>query len=238
MKLMMVEDNQSVIKMMDLFFEKENWEVEYLYDGRVALETFKKDVNAFDVITLDLSLPGMDGIQLAKEIKALNPTVPLIMLTARDSESDQVLGFEVGADDYVTKPFSPLALIARIKNLIKRIEKTNNGANTTKSSDFDIVTNHLKINLTQRVIIYDGKNIENNMTPKEFDLLYTLARSPKNVFTRKDLLTQVWDYSFFGDERTVDVHIKKLRKHFVDFEIQPIKTVWGVGYKYDDTTNE
>ena len=234
MKIMMVENNQIVIEMMDLFFEKENWEVKYENNGRAALETLKRDANTFDIVTLELDLPDMDGIQLAQNIKDINDNMPMIMLTTRTSEADQVLGFKIGADDYVTKPFSPTVLIARIKNIVKRVEKQNIKP-TVKKFVSSIVTNHLNINPIEHVVSYDNKNIGEGMTPKEFDLLYTLASSPKTVFTRKDLLTQVWDYSYFGDERTVDVHVKKLRKHFAEFENKPIRTIWGVGYKYDDT---
>ena len=200
MKLLMIEDNKSVSEMMSMFFRKEKWDVEYAYDGLEAIDIFKKDPESWDMITLDLNLPGMDGLQVNAELRKISPTVPIIILTARDSESDQVLGLEMGADDYIVKPFSPITLIARIKALHR----------------------------------LSGKPI-NDLTPKEFDLLKTLAQKPRQVFSRDQLLQLVWDYEYYGDERTVDAHIKKLRQKIEKAGPQVIQTVWGVGYKFDDS---
>lgn len=160
------------------------------------------------------------------------------MLTAKDSESDQVIGLEMGADDYVTKPFSPLTLIARLKALHRRadlsIQESSDGTKHTKDEDFEVETDHLKINTKTREAFLFKKPIE-GLTPKEFELLYTLARSPKQVFSREQLLTLVWDYQYYGDERTVDAHIKKLRQKIEKTGPQVIQTVWGVGYKFDDS---
>jgi DNA-binding response OmpR family regulator len=188
------------------------------------------------MITLDLNLPGMDGMEVGREIRKVSKTVPIIMLTARDSESDQVIGLEMGADDYVTKPFSPLTLIARIKALHRRSELTSEPQkeSATSSDSFDIQTDHFKMNLKTREAYLDDQPIE-GLTPKEFDLLYTMAKKPRQVFTREQLLELVWDYQYFGDERTVDAHIKKLRQKIEKVGAQVIQTVWGVGYKFDDT---
>ncbi|KRO16554.1 response regulator transcription factor [Lacticaseibacillus saniviri] len=240
MKILMIEDNQSVAEMMGMFFQKESWDVVNAYDGEEGLNAFKADPDGFDIITLDLNLPTMDGMQVAKEIRAISETVPLIMLTARDSESDQVLGLELGADDYVTKPFSPMTLVARIKALHRRAEVTETvpaGAvpeTTTEDDDFDVVTPHFQLSSKTREAILAGKPIE-GLTPKEFDLLRTLAKSPKQVFSREQLLQLVWDYEYYGDERTVDAHIKKLRQKIEKVGPQVIQTVWGVGYKFDDS---
>ncbi len=173
---------------------------------------------------------------VAREIRKVSKTVPIIMLTARDSESDQVIGLEMGADDYVTKPFSPLTLIARIKALHRRTELVEKEGKVQEASDqeFDIETQFLKVNTKTREAYLNGKLIE-GLTPKEFDLLYTLAKKPRQVFSREQLLELVWDYQYFGDERTVDAHIKKLRQKIEKVGPQVIQTVWGVGYKFDDS---
>lgn len=187
---------------------------------------------------LDLNLPKMDGMQVAAEMRKISPTVPIIMLTARDSESDQVLGLEMGADEYVTKPFSTIALIARIKALYRRTQLNQLSSSTQQiASDFDVQTPHFKLNSKTREAFLDDQQIE-NLTPKEFDLLKTLASKPKQVFTREQLLQLVWNYEYYGDERTVDAHIKKLRQKIEKAGPQVIQTVWGVGYKFDDSEVE
>ncbi|MGO1224467.1 MAG: response regulator transcription factor, partial [Leuconostoc falkenbergense] len=194
---------------------------------------FAEDPFAFDLITLDLNLPGLGGMQVASKIREMNDNVPLIMLTARDSESDQVLGLEMGADDYVTKPFSPITLIARIKAIARRGEKA--AINTQPSHEkFDVTTEHFQLNSNTREAFLDGKPV-NALTPKEFELLKTLALKPRQVFSRSQLLQMVWDYEYFGDERTVDAHVKKLRQKIEKAGPQVIQTVWGVGYKFDDS---
>ena len=234
MKILMVEDNQTLCEMMAMFFKKEKWEAGYAQDGVKAVEMFKKDPTGWDIVLLDLNLPKMDGMQVAAEMRKISPTVPIIMLTARDSESDQVLGLEMGADEYVTKPFSTIALIARIKALYRRTQLNQLSSSTQQiASDFDVQTPHSKT----REAFLDDQQIE-NLTPKEFDLLKTLASKPKQVFTREQLLQLVWNYEYYGDERTVDAHIKKLRQKIEKAGPQVIQTVWGVGYKFDDSEVE
>lgn len=238
MKILMIEDNKSVSEMMSMFFKKEGWDAVFSYDGIDAVEQFMAAPDSFDLITLDLNLPGKDGMQVAQEIREKSQTVPIIMLTARDSESDQVLGLELGADDYVTKPFSPITLIARIKALHRRSKISEDTGKEEKQNDlqnqFDIDTGRFQMNIKTREAFLDGKPIE-GLTPKEFDLLHTLAKNPKQVYSREQLLQQVWDYEYFGDERTVDAHIKKLRQKIEKSGSQIIQTVWGVGYKFDDS---
>ncbi|KRL86545.1 DNA-binding response regulator, OmpR family (Rec-wHTH domains) [Lacticaseibacillus pantheris DSM 15945 = JCM 12539 = NBRC 106106] len=234
MKILMIEDNQSVSEMMDMFFQKEGWEYVNAYDGEEGLDQFKSNPDDFDLITLDLNLPKLDGMAVAKEIRAISSTVPLIMLTARDTESDQVLGLDIGADDYVTKPFSPITLIARIKALHRRAEIGGDSETTTDNGDYDVTTNHFKLSTKTREAYLNDVEIE-GLTPKEFDLLRTLASNPKQVFSRDQLLQLVWEYEYFGDERTVDAHIKKLRQKIEKVGPQVIQTVWGVGYKFDDS---
>ena len=235
MNILMIVYYESVSEMMQMFFLNEGWEATFKYDGKEALDAFLAEPNKWDMITLDLNLPSMDGMMVAREIRKVSSTVPIIMLTARDSESDQVIGLEMGADDYVTKPFSPLTLIARIKALHRRselVEKT--ATDDTDDRSFDVETEHFKMNTKTREAYLDEQPIV-GLTPKEFDLLYTLAKKPRQVFSREQLLELVWDYQYFGDERTVDAHIKKLRQKIEKVGPQVIQTVWGVGYKFDDS---
>ena len=228
----MIEDNQSVCEMMGMFFKKEKWEAEFAYDGEAAVEVYEKDHETIDIVLLDLNLPKKDGMQVAADIRRVSPTVPIIMLTARDSESDQVLGLEMGADDYVTKPFSPITLIARIKALYRRAQLGQITQRASKvASDFDVQTAHFKMNVKTREAFLNDKQIH-DLTPKEFDLLKALASKPKQVFTREQLLQLVWNYEFYGDERTVDAHIKKLRQKMEKVGPKVIQTVWGVGYRF------
>ncbi|GFZ27123.1 response regulator transcription factor [Lactobacillus corticis] len=236
LNILIVEDDNSVAEMMGLFFKKEDWNEDLATDGEQAVEMFKANPEKYDMITLDLNLPKKDGIQVAKEIRAISPKVPIIMLTARDTESDQVLGLGIGADEYVTKPFSPIALIARIKALHRRVmmEQEADDKQSGENSDFDVTTKHLEISKSRREVRFDGRVVE-NLTPKEFDLLYTIAQKPQQVFSREQLLELVWGYEYYGEERTVDAHIKKLRQKLDKFAPQIIQTVWGVGYKFDDS---
>ena len=237
MKLLMVEDNASVSEMMSMFFKKEQWNAVYAYDGQAALAEFNADPASWDLIILDLNLPIIDGMQVAVKIREVSKQVPIIMLTARDSDSDQVLGLELGADDYVTKPFSPITLIARIKALHRRASQQDDMMNDTElpaHEQFDIETAALKMNSNTRETYLLGQQIT-DLTPKEFDLLRVLAHKPRQVFSREQLLQLVWDYEYYGDERTVDAHVKKLRQKIEKVGPQVIQTVWGVGYKFDDS---
>lgn len=234
MNVLMIEDNESVSEMMQMFFLNEGWDAAFEYDGKSGLDAFLAEPDKWDMITLDLNLPTMDGMAVCREIRKVSQTVPIIMLTARDSESDQVIGLEMGADDYVTKPFSPLTLIARMKALHRRSEISEQNGETNEDEKFDVVTSHFRMNTKTRETYLDGKLIE-GLTPKEFDLLFTLAKKPRQVFSREQLLEMVWDYQYFGDERTVDAHIKKLRQKIEKVGPQVIQTVWGVGYKFDDS---
>lgn len=236
MNILMIEDNESVSEMMQMFFLNEDWQVTFKADGKEGLDAFLAEPNKWDMITLDLNLPTMDGVTVCREIRKVSQHVPIIMLTARDSESDQVIGLEMGADDYVTKPFSPLTLIARMKALHRRASQEGASPEPQQKIDdsFDVVTDHFKMNTKTREAYLNGQLIE-GLTPKEFDLLHTLANKPRQVFSREQLLEMVWDYQYFGDERTVDAHIKKLRQKIEKVGPQVIQTVWGVGYKFDDS---
>lgn len=233
MHILMIEDNESVSEMLEMFFEKEGWEAIFIHDGKEGLDEYLNQPEKYDFLILDIMLPSMDGMTICQEIRKEDDEVPVLMLTAKDTESDEVIGLEIGADDYVTKPFSPLTLIARIKSIARRTRST--GDSTAEvDSHYDVETEHLKIDeSTREIILYDQPLAD--LTPKEFDLLYTLASSPRRVFSREQLLEQVWEYEYFGDERTVDAHIKKLRQKLLKNGPQIIQTVWGVGYKFDDT---
>ncbi|EAD4929891.1 response regulator transcription factor, partial [Listeria monocytogenes] len=221
------EDNVSVCEMIEMFFMKEEIDATFVHDGKQGYEAFFKD--EYDIAIIDLMLPNMDGMTICRKIREVSD-VPIIILTAKESESDQVLGLEMGADDYVTKPFSPLTLMARIKAVTRR----KNSATSTENNEDILETTYFKISKRTREIFYQGELLD-ALTPKEFDLLYFLMQHPRQVFSREQLLEQVWGYQFYGDERTVDVHIKRLRQKIAT-ETKPfLHTVWGVGYKFDET---
>jgi two-component system OmpR family response regulator len=215
--------------MIEMFFAKEGIQGEFVNDGIEGYNRYKEET--WDALIVDWMLPGMDGVTICRKIREEKNSVPIIMLTAKDSESDQVLGLEMGADDYVTKPFSPLALMARIKAVTRRVQNLQTNEVVEKGV---IQSAYFKINKNTREVLLDGVPIT-NLTPKEFDLLYYFVQHPKQVFSREQLLERVWGYQFYGDERTVDVHIKRLRKK-VETAQQPFfHTIWGVGYKFDET---
>ncbi|MCT2345200.1 response regulator transcription factor [Niallia taxi] len=226
MQVLVIEDNVGVCSMLEMFFGKEDFKGVFLHDG---LEGYKHFIdNEYDMVILDWMLPSMDGITVCRKIREVDKNVPIIMLTAKDTESDQVLGLEMGADDYVTKPFSPLALTARMKAIVRRQAKEKNNLEDA------IETSIIKINKETREVFISDKLIS-NLTPKEFDLLSFFAQHPKQVFSRDQILERVWGFQFYGDDRTVDVHIKRLRRK-IGRDNQPFfHTVWGVGYKYDET---
>jgi two-component system, OmpR family, response regulator len=230
MNVLVIEDNPSVCSMIEMFFSKEGITGEFVHNGLEGYERYKS--SEWDLIILDWMLPGMDGVTLCRKIREEKSSIPIIMLTAKDSESDQVLGLEMGADDYVTKPFSPLALMARIKAVTRRYQQSEQDQQTS-SSDL-LQTEHFKISKTTREVYLQDKKIA-NLTPKEFDLLYYFVKHARQVFTREQLLEQVWGYQFYGDERTVDVHIKRLRKKIETKALPFFHTVWGVGYKFDES---
>lgn len=240
-KILMIEDNESVCEMMGMFFENEGYEASFYHDGEEGWLAYQENPRAWDIVVLDLNLPSMDGLVICRKIREISKETPIIMLTARDSESSQVIGLEMGADDYVTKPFSPVALMARLKALYRRSQLGAAGSTSADGEDiedsFDIVAGEMKINTQTREVVYYNEPLP-ELTPKEFDLLALMADSPRRVFTRNDLLTTLWEDPFYGDERTVDAHIKKLRHKIEQNGPQVIQTVWGVGYKYEEAGEE
>ena len=223
LKILLVDDDPNIRQLVNLYLQKEGFEVMMADRGDEALKMFK--ASPPNLMLLDIMLPGMDGWQVCREVRKVS-NIPIIMLTAKDETFDKVLGLELGADDYIVKPFDTKELVARIKAVLRRYQ-------TLDAPDKELSYPGLTINITQYTVTFLGKQIE--MPPKELELLHFLASHPGTVFTREQLLEQVWGYDFFGDSRTVDVHVKRLRDKLVGSEEMgwALKTVWGVGYKFE-----
>jgi len=225
-KILIVDDDNNIAELISLYLTKECYETTIVNDGESALaavESFQPNL-----ILLDLMLPGIDGYQVCREVRAKSQT-PIIMLSAKGEIFDKVLGLELGADDYMEKPFDSKELVARCKAVLRRY-KTTPVAEVPKT-DKMVEYPDLTINLTNYSVMYMGNNVE--MPPKELELLYFLASSPNHVFTREQLLDQLWGYEYIGDTRTVDVHIKRLREKINDHDSWKIATIWGIGYKFE-----
>jgi len=222
-RILLVDDDPNISQLVNLYLTKEGFEVSACMSGTEALRSFK--ASPPNLMLLDVMLPGMDGWSVLREIRKFS-NIPIIMITAKDETFDKVLGLELGADDYIVKPFEMKELTARIKAVIRRYQPAD-------APDKELSFPGLSINISHYTVHFLGKQLE--MPPKELELLYFLASHPSSVFTREQLLEQVWGYEFFGDSRTVDVHIKRLREKLTaDEELGwSIKTVWGVGYKFE-----
>lgn len=220
-KVLIVDDDQNVLELVKLYCEREGLEVICVSNGDIVLPTFDRENP--DVVILDIMLPGKDGLTLCRDLREIR-MIPIIMLTAKGEEADRVLGLEMGADDYVSKPFSPRELVARIKAVLRRTQTVGEVAN------WKLKYPGLEIHADTRMVLVDDEKTE--VTPKEFDLLYHLAQNPRRVFTREELLTAVWGYDYFGDQRTVDVHIRRLRAKLAPLPNEYLTTVWGVGYQF------
>ncbi len=219
--ILIVEDESNIRELLRMYLEQEGYTVESAQNGSEGLRTFKR-VHP-DLVLLDLMMPVMDGNQMIRELRTFSKT-PVIMLTAKGEMMDKVAGLELGADDYITKPFEMREVMARVKAVLRRFEDDNE----PKRIEFD----NLTIDKNAFNIIVKGETME--IPPKEIELLYFLASSPNRVFTRAQLLDDVWGFDYFGDTRTVDVHIKRLREKLQDVSDKwEIKTVWGVGYKFE-----
>lgn len=218
-RILIVDDEQRIIDLAQMYIEQEGFTVESATNGEVALNMILDNEPA--LIVLDLMLPGMDGLEICRRVRTQSD-VPIIMLTARSEDIDKIVGLELGADDYLTKPFNPRELLARIKAILRR------STIKTDTSGKNIEIGNLKINPQHRTIMIDGNPVDLRM--KEFDLLLTLADNPNIVFSREKLLNVVWGYDFAGETRTVDVHVAHLRHKLSDMS-PTIDTVWGVGYK-------
>lgn len=227
-KILIVDDDTNIAELISLYLTKECFETEMVYNGEQALKIFASFQP--DLILLDLMLPGMDGYQVCRELRR-ESSVPIIMLSAKGEVFDKVLGLELGADDYMIKPFDSKELVARVKAILRRVGTNKSTSGAIEQQGQFVEYPDLIVNLTNYAVIYMGHTIE--MPPKELELLYFLAASPNQVFTREQLLDNIWGYEYLGDTRTVDVHIKRLREKIKDHEAWGLSTVWGIGYKFE-----
>jgi len=220
-RVLLIEDEEKMRELIKIVFRKEDFVIIEAVDGKQGLNLFR--TNSVDIVILDIMLPEIDGWTVCREIRRTS-NIPIILLTARGEEFDKLFGFELGADDYLVKPFSPKELLARVKALLRRAEiKSNEAASYYKFGN-------IVIDRLSREVTVNGRAV--NLTNKEYELLYFLAANPKIVFTREQLLLKVWGYEQYGDPRTVDTHIKKLREKLGDYS-SCISTMWGVGYKFE-----
>lgn len=223
-KILIVDDDENICELLNLYLKKDGFDTVMAFDGMQAVEYAEK--SSPDLILLDIMLPKLDGWQVCREIRK-NSDVPIIMLTAKGETFDKILGLELGADDYITKPFDTKEVIARIRAVLRRSNDKENQQDI-KEVRFD----KLIINLTNYELTVNDKRIDT--PPKELELLFHLASNPNRVYTRDQLLDEVWGFDYYGDSRTVDVHVKRLREKLEDVsEKWSLKTVWGVGYKFE-----
>jgi two-component system response regulator ResD len=230
LNILVVDDEERIRRLLKMYLEREGYQTEEADDGIEALEkAMNKD---YDLILLDVMMPGKDGIEVCKELREFKAT-PIIMLTAKGEEVNRVQGFEVGTDDYIVKPFSPREVVLRVKALLRR--SSQHSFLPTEATTKDIlVFPHLTIDNDAHRVTADGREV--GLTPKEYELLYFLAKTPDKVYDREQLLKEVWHYEFFGDLRTVDTHVKRLREKLNKVSEKAAKmiiTVWGVGYKFE-----
>ena len=225
-KILIVDDDNNIAELISLYLIKECFETRICNDGESAINTF--DTYNPNLVLLDLMLPGIDGYQVCREIRTKSQ-VPIIMLSAKGEVFDKVLGLEMGADDYMEKPFDSKELVARVKAVLRRFKPQTQ--EVQPSNDKVVGYPDLEINMTNYSVTYMGERVD--MPPKELELLYFLAASPNHVFTREQLLDQIWGYEYIGDTRTVDVHIKRLREKLSDHENWRLATIWGIGYKFE-----
>lgn len=225
-KVLIVDDDNNIAELISLYFTKECFDTMIVNDGESVMKAY--ETYQPNLILLDLMLPGMDGYQVCREVRA-KYAVPIIMLSAKGEVFDKVLGLELGADDYIEKPFDSKELVARAKAVLRRYKPAAAEAESPKVKSVEY--SGLSINQTNYSVVYMGKTVD--MPPKELELLYFLASSPNHVYTREQLLDQIWGYEYVGDTRTVDVHIKRLREKIKDHAEWRIATIWGIGYKFE-----
>ncbi|MCR5116715.1 MAG: response regulator transcription factor [Lachnospiraceae bacterium] len=230
-KILIVDDDNNIAELVSLYLIKECFDTKICNDGESALEIF--DSYEPSLVLLDLMLPGIDGYQVCRTIRTKSQT-PVIMLSAKGEVFDKVLGLELGADDYIEKPFDSKELVARVKAVLRRTKQSAPAAETT--GEKIVRYPDLLINLTDYSVTYNNETVE--MPPKEIELLYFLASQPNHAFTREQLLDKIWGYDYVGDTRTVDVHIKRLREKINDHEQWKISTIWGIGYKFETKTDK
>lgn len=236
-KILIVDDDRNIAELLVLYFSKEFFDTKISSDGIEALRDFE-EYNP-DIVLLDLMLPGIDGYEVCKKIRAAGNT-PIIIMSAKGETFDKVLGLELGADDYVMKPFDAKEMVARVKAVLRRSMASQTAEERTavqavKGNDESVSYSGLFVSLTNYTVVYNDKTLA--LPPKELELLYFLAVHPNQVFTREQLLDDVWGYDYVGDTRTVDVHIKRLREKIKDGEDWSLSTVWGKGYKFEVRKN-
>ena len=228
-EILIIEDDKDINDLLATALSKAGYRTRQAWSGTEGELLLKLDREAYALVLLDLMLPGIDGYQVCREIRSKAAT-PIIMLSAKSEVFDKVLGLELGADDYIMKPFDPKEMVARVRAVLRRYQvgqQNDTSVEKTKCAEFDGLT----INLTNYSVVCDGHPVD--MPPKELELLYCLAASPNQVFTREQLLDRIWGYEYIGDTRTVDVHIKRLREKIKDHPHWNISTVWGIGYKFE-----
>lgn len=227
-KILIVDDEQKIRNVVRMYLEKEGFKAKEAANGQEALELINTE--QWELIILDIMMPDMDGWTVCKEVRK-NYNIPIIMLTARDDEVDRVLGLELGADDYVVKPFSPRELVARAKAVLRRSQAAHSAEQPANLNKIEYP--ELSIDPESRLVLVNDQQI--SLTPKEYDLLYQFAKSPKRIFTREELLETIWGFDYMGDTRTVDTHVNRLRDKLskASGEKSFIATVWGVGYKFE-----
>jgi DNA-binding response OmpR family regulator len=233
-RILVIEDNKELAQLLELHLKDLSFSVDIALDGISGIS--KAEALSYDLIILDLMLPGLDGLEICKRLRKKSSYVPVLMLTSKSSELDRVLGLEIGADDYVTKPFSIMELMARVKAIFRGIENINEKDNVEK---YDIIhAGDMTIDTEKRSVTINSKSVE--LTSKEFDLLLHFARNPERVFTRSQLLDKVWGYGHEGYEHTVNSHINRLRSKIEADPAKPrfILTAWGVGYKFAELSNQ
>lgn len=228
-KILIVDDDVNIAELISLYLKKECFDTLIVHDGEAAIQQFSSYQP--NLVLLDLMLPGIDGYEVCREIRK-SSSVPIIMLSAKGEIFDKVLGLELGADDYVIKPFDSKELVARVRAVLRRFQPAAKEEEDAVKPSGDYVSYpDLMINISNYSVQYNGEIIE--MPPKELELLYFLASNPNQVFTREQLLDHIWGYEYFGDTRTVDVHIKRLREKIKDHSQWSLSTVWGIGYKFE-----
>ena len=227
-KILIVDDDENIAELISLYLTKECFDTMTVNDGEQALVAF--DTYQPGLVLLDLMLPGIDGYQVCRELRTRS-SVPIIMISAKGEIFDKVLGLELGADDYIMKPFDSKEMVARVKAVLRRYHAVPKAEAVSSDKGKCVEYPGLTVNLTNYSVIVDNRNVE--MPPKELELLYFLASSPNQVFTREQLLDQIWGYEYIGDTRTVDVHIKRLREKIKDHSGWSLSTVWGIGYKFE-----
>ncbi len=223
-RILVVDDDRNICELIRLYLEKEGFSVTMAHDGQAAISQFKESTPS--VVLLDVMLPKMDGFQVCREIRRIS-NIPIIMLTAKGETFDKVLGLELGADDYMVKPFDNKELVARIKAALRRYDPKDD-------AEKEVIYPNLAVNLSNYELKINGKQLD--IPPKELELLYFLASHPNKVFTREQLLEMVWGFDYFGDSRTVDVHVKRLREKLElagDDQNWELRTIWSVGYKFE-----